>query len=165
MLEENWSIFQTLVLNILYLSRQLSEQLQSEAEYLKSIRQIASIDDCTLKKKHLLSQLEVANQRISQVLEIERLPNNQTGIEAYFKKASEQGFDVIDTVNSWYQIKLICSECRDLNEKNGASIELLTIHSKRCLDILKGKTTDPNTYGKDGVTRSDPLSHTLTYYL
>ena len=67
--------------------------------------------------------------------------------------------------NFWKQIQQLCAECKTLNEQNGASIELLSLHAKRSLDILKGKSSAASTYGRDGVTQTDALTHTLTFYL
>jgi flagella synthesis protein FlgN len=132
---------------------------------LRASPEVELIDNITAQKKQLIGQLEAFNTQFSQVLVAENLPNNQTGINEYFKRAEAAGLPTNETVMHWQQIQLICAECKDLNEQNGASIELLSLHAKRSLDILKGKTQGPNTYGRDGVSQSEALSHSLTFYL
>ncbi len=165
MIENTWAIVDKLVLNILFLSKQLLQQLTQEAEILKSAPQPGELDNCTSNKKQLISRLEEFNQQFSRVLTTEKLPNDQSGMNEYFQKAALAGLPTTETVNNWQQIQLICTECKVLNEQNGASIELLSHHAKRSLDILKGNTRGAHTYGRDGVSKSDPLTHSLTFYL
>ncbi len=166
MVEKTWPIAEQLIVNMLAAAGQLHQQLSQEADILKSGGQAAQlIDQSTAAKKQLLSQLEQLNQQFSQILTAEKLPNNQDGVSGYFERAETAGLSVVDTVSKWKQIQQVCSECKTLNEQNGASIELLSLHAKRSLDILKGKTGGSNTYGRDGVTQREALTHTLTFYL
>jgi len=96
-----------------------------------------------------------------QILATEKLPDNQEGIKEYFQRAEAAGLSTVESTSHWAKIQSICSECRTLNEQNGASIELLAYHTKRSLHILKGKPHSSNTYGPDGTTQSDPFTHTL----
>jgi flagellar biosynthesis protein FlgN len=165
MMENTWVIAEKLILNILLLTQQLNQQLTQESEILKSAPQPGDLDSSTANKKQLVSQLEELNQQVSQILAVEKLPNNQDGINQYFQNATLAGLPTTGTVNNWQQIQAICAECKALNEQNGASIELLSNHAKRSLDILKGNTRGANTYGRDGVSKSDPLTRSLTFYL
>jgi flagellar biosynthesis protein FlgN len=164
MIQKTWQTAEKLILDTLYLTTQLHEQLTQEADMLKSAPQVELIDSITAQKKQLISQLEGLNSQFSEVLTSEKLPIDQDGINQYFQRAEAAGVETSDTITHWHHLQLICSECKALNEQNAASIELLTLHAKRSLDILKGKTSDQNTYGRDGVTQSDKLSHTLTLY-
>jgi flagella synthesis protein FlgN len=165
MMENTWAIAEKLILNILLLTQQLNQQLTQESEILRSAPQPKDLDLTTTNKKQLVSRLEELNQQVSQILAVEKLPNNQGGIDQFFQNATLAGLPTIGTVNNWQQIQAICAECKALNEQNGASIELLSNHAKRSLDILKGNTRGANTYGRDGVSKSDPLAHSLTFYL
>jgi flagellar biosynthesis protein FlgN len=165
MIEKTWPIAEKLILNTLYLTRQLYQHLVQEADILKKSPQAELIDNITANKKQLVIQLEQFNLQCGHILATEGLPNNQDGIKEYFQRTEAAGLPTTETINNWSQIQLICSECRTLNEQNGAGIELLAHHAKRSLNILKGKTRGSNTYGPDGVTQSDSLTHTLTFYL
>lgn len=165
MAENTWKTAEKLILSTLHLAKQLHQQLVQEAEMLKTSPQVELIDKITAQKKQLVSQLEDFNSQFEQLLAAESLPSNQEGINGYFQRAEDAGLQTTETVANWKQIQLVCSECKALNEQNGAGIELLSLHAKRSLDILKGKTTASNTYGRDGVTQSDKLTNTLTFYL
>ena len=161
MIEKTWPITEKLVLNALHLTGQLYQQLTREADTLKKSPHTELINTIAANKKQLVMQLEQFNMQCGQVLATEDLPNNQEGIKNYFQRAEAAGLPTAESINNWAQIQFICSECRTLNEQNGAGIELLTYHTKRSLHILKGKTNASNTYGPDGAAQSDPLTRTL----
>jgi flagellar biosynthesis protein FlgN len=165
MVEQTWPTAGKLILNILDLARQLYQQLADEAEALKDSPQAELIDTITANKKKLVAQLEQLNQQFGQILATEKLINSKDGVREYFQRAETAGLVTGETKKNWSLIQLICSECKALNEQNGAGIELLSQHAKRTLDILKGKPRSSATYGRDGITKSDPLTHTLTFYL
>lgn len=165
MTEHTWESAEKLVSNILFLTKQLHQQLAQEANILKSAPQPAELDSCTANKKQLASRLEEFNQQFNEILAADDLPSNQHGINEYFQRAASSGLPVADTVANWREIQRVCAECKSLNENNGASIDLLSQHAKRSLDILKGKNRGTNIYGRDGIPKSDPLTHSLTFYL
>jgi flagellar biosynthesis protein FlgN len=162
MIRKTWLIAEKLILNTLHLTRQLHRQLIQEAGTLKKSPDAELINDIAANKKHLVMQLEQLNMQFGQILATEKLPNNQEGIKEYFLRAEAAELPTDESIDSWAQFQLICSECRTLNEQNGASIELLSYHAKRSLHILKGKPHGSNTYGPDGTTQSDSFTHILT---
>jgi flagellar biosynthesis protein FlgN len=164
MVEKTWPIAEKLIFNTLDLTRKLHRQFVQEADMLKDLPQPELLDAITVKKRELLGQLEQFNQQCGQILATEKLPNNRDGFNLYFQRAEAEGMPTTETVKNWSQIQSICAECKVLNEQNGASVDLLALHTKRSLDILKGKPLSSNTYGRDGITKSDPVSHTLTFY-
>jgi len=94
-------------------------------------------------------------------LATEKLPNDQNSIKEYFSRAEAANLSTAELIGNWTQLMIVCAECRNLNEQNGAGIDLLSRHTKRSLDILKGKPEFANTYGSDGSTQSDRHSRTL----
>lgn len=165
MIENTWATAEKLILNTLILTKQLHQQLAQEADILKTGQQPELIDQSTIQKKQLINQLESLHSQFSQLLASEHLPNNQEGIQLYLQRAETAALSTKETLANWRQIQQLCAECKSLNEQNGASIELLSLHAKRSLDILKGKSQAANIYGRNGVTQSDALTHTLTFYL
>ena len=161
MIEQTWPIIEKLILNALHLTRRLHQQLTQEADTLKKPHHTELLNNIATNKKQLVLQLEQFNMQCSQILATEKLPNNQEGIKEYFQRAEVAGLSTVESTSNWAQIQSICSECRTLNEQNGASIELLTYHTKRSLHILKGKTHSSSTYGPDGTTQNDTFSRTL----
>ena len=163
MIEKTWPIIEKLILNALHLTEQLYEQLIQEADILKKPLYTDLIDHIAATKKQLVIQMEQFNLQCGQLLTTEKLSNDQEGIKEYFQRAEAAGLPTAGTINNWAQIQFICSECRIMNEQNGASIELLAYHTKRSLHILKGDEQSLNTYGSDGITQSNSFTHTLIW--
>jgi flagella synthesis protein FlgN len=161
MIEKTWPITEKLILNALHLTEQLYQQLVQEADSLKKPPHTELINNIAANKKQLVMQLEQFNIQCGQILTTEKLPNNQEGIKEYFQRAEVAGLSTVESADNWAKIQSICSECRALNEQNGASIELLAYHTKRSLHILKGKSHSSNTYGPDGSTQNDSFTRTL----
>lgn len=161
MIKKTWLIAEKLILNTLYLTKELHQRLTQEADTLKKFPHAELINDIAANKKRLVMQLEQFNTQCGQILATEKLPNNQGGIKEYFQRAEAAGLPTAESINNWAQIQFTCSECRSLNEQNGASIELLSYHAKRSLHILKGKPHSSNTYGPDGSTQSGQFTRTL----
>jgi len=161
MIEKTYPITEKLILNALQLAQELHQELSREADALKKTQQAELINNIAANKKQLVVQLEQFNAQLSQVLATEKLPNNQESISEYFKRAETAGLLPAASIGNWTQLMLVCAECRSLNEQNGAGIDLLSRHTKRSLDILKGKPEFANTYGADGSTQSDRYSRTL----
>jgi len=161
MIIKTFPITEQLILNALKLAQQLHQELSQEADALKKTQQTELINNIAANKKQLVVQLEQFNTQITQVLATEKLPNDQDSIREYFKRAETVGLLTDESIGNWAQLMLVCAECRNLNEQNGAGIDLLSRHTKRSLDILKGKPAFANTYGADGSTQSDRHSHTL----
>lgn len=161
MIIKTFPITEQLILNALKLAQQLHQELSQEADALKKTQQTELINNIAANKKQLVVQLEQFNTQITQVLATEKLPNDQDSIREYFKRAETAGLLTDESIGNWAQLMLVCAECRNLNEQNGAGIDLLSRHTKRSLDILKGKPAIANTYGADGSTQSDRHSHTL----
>lgn len=161
MIKQTYPITEKLVLNALQLAQQLHQELNREADALKKNQQAELINNIAVNKKQLVAQLEQFNSQLAQVLATEKLPNNQDSIREYFKRAETASLPTAELIGNWTQLMLVCADCRNLNEQNGAGIDLLSRHTKRSLDILKGKPAFANTYGADGSTQSDRYSHTL----
>ncbi|MDP1774100.1 MAG: flagellar protein FlgN [Methylobacter sp.] len=161
MIEKTYPITEQLILNALQQAQQLHLELTQEAEALKQTSQAELLNTIAANKKQLVAQLEQFNSQLTQVLATEKLSNNQESITEYFKRAELAGLLPAASISNWAQLMLVCAECKKLNEQNGATIDLLSRHTKRSLDILKGKPESVNTYGSDGSAQSDRYSHNL----
>lgn len=161
MIEKTFPIAEKLIINALQLAHQLLEELSQEADALKKTQQAELINNLAANKKQLVAQLEQFNSQLAQVLTTESLPNNRESIKTYFKRAETAGLSTAESIGNWTKLMLVCADCRILNEQNGAGIDLLSRHTKRSLDVLKGKPEFANTYGSDGSAQSDRYTHTL----
>lgn len=160
MIHKTFPIAEKLLDSGLHLSQSLHRHLQEEMEAFKQHRTSASLESMTLRKQQLVNELNQFAKQLGQVLETERLPNNQLGINAYLDKATNAGLDVSELVKTWKQITDLAVTSRALNDRNGASIDILLRHTRQSLNILKGKSPTATTYGPDGSTKSDLLSGT-----
>jgi flagella synthesis protein FlgN len=161
MIEKTYPITEQLIFNALQLAQQLRLELNQEAGTLQKTPQAELLNTIAANKKQLIAQLEQFNTQLTQVLATERLPNNLESINEYFKRAETAGLLPAKSTSDWTQLMLVCAECKNLNEQNGATIDLLSRHTKRSLDILKGKPESANTYGSDGSTQSERYSRPL----
>jgi len=161
MINKTYPITEKLLKTGLNLSSKLLNLLTTEAESLKHHSDSKVISNIAFNKKETVSQLDQFSKQMSQVLATEKLTMSPSGIEEYLQKAQAINLNTQVSTNLWQEIITISKQCKLLNEKNGASINLLAQHTQRSLQILKGKSQQATTYGRDGSTYSERLSHTL----
>ena len=161
MINKTYPITEKLLSNGLNLSLKLLDLLTKEADNLKQNAGSVSISNIASSKKETVSQLEQFSKQLTQVLATEKLHLTPSDIAEYFKKAETVNLNTSSSTNLWKEIISISKQCRLLNEKNGASINLLAQHTQRSLHILKGKSQQATTYGPDGSTYSERFSHSL----
>ncbi|MCF6252938.1 MAG: flagellar protein FlgN [Methylococcaceae bacterium] len=161
MINKTYPITEKLLNNGLDLSLTLLDLLTKEADNLKQNADSTSISNIANHKKETVSQLEQFSKQLSQVLATEKLLLSPNGIADYFKKAETANLNTSTSTRLWTKIISLSKQCRLLNEKNGASINLLAQHTQRALHILKGKSQQATTYGPDGSTYSERFSHSL----
>ncbi len=161
MINKTYPIAEKLLNTGLNLSSKLLNLLTTEAESLKQQTDSTVISNIAHNKKETVSQLDLFSKKMSQVLATEKLQMSPSGIEEYFKKAKSVNLNISRSTTLWQEILSISRQCKLLNEKNGASINLLAQHTHRSLQIIKGKSQQATTYGRDGSTYSERLSNTL----
>jgi flagella synthesis protein FlgN len=161
MINKTYPITEKLLKKGLLSSLKLLDLLTREADNLKKNADSTAISTIAANKKETVTQLDQFSKQLSQVLATEKLQMSPSGVSEYFKKAEEVKLNTSDSTNLWKEIIAISKQCRLLNEKNGASINLLAQHTQRSLQILKGKSQQATTYGPDGSTYSERLSHSL----
>lgn len=161
MIEKTFPIAEKLLSNGLKATQKLLELLNAEYGQLKVKSDPATIATLAAHKKDVVTQLEQFSKQLGQVLATEKLLVSQEGIHNYFAKAKAAGINTADSYRCWLDIAELTKTCRALNEKNGASIDLLSRHTQRALQVLRGKSQLATTYGPDGSTRSELFSHTL----
>lgn len=161
MINKTYPITEKLLKKGLDLSLNLLNQLSTEADSLKRSADSATISTIAVNKKTTVSQLDQFSKQMTQVLATEKLPMSPIGMTEYFKKAEKVSLNTSGSTRLWKEILSISKQCRDLNEKNGASINLLAQHTQRALQILKGKSQQATTYGRDGSTYNERVSQTV----
>lgn len=161
MIEKTFPITEKLLNNGLIATQKLLELLNAESDILGQKIDPSSLSLIAANKKDVVIQLEQFSSQLGQVLATEKLVANHDGISNYLSKARTAGISITDSERCWANITALSKKCRTLNEQNGAGIDLLSRHSQRSLQILRGKSQLTTTYGPDGSTRSELFSHTL----
>ena len=161
MIEKTFPITEKLLATGLRGAQKLLELLSHEHDQLKQARDPARLLALANEKREAVAQLEQFSKQLGQVLATEKLMMGADGIAHYFEKAQQANFNINDAWQCWLNISELSKKCRLLNEQNGASIALLSRHTQRSLQLLRGKSQLATTYGPDGSTRSELFSHTL----
>lgn len=161
MIEKTFPITESLLSNGLKTSQQLLDLLNSESESLAQKTDPALLSLIASNKKAVVDQLELFSKQLGQILATERLAVGHDGVQLYLSKAQAAGMQTGYSRTCWANITAVSKKCRTINEQNGASIELLSRHTERAIQILKGKSQLTSTYGPDGSTRSELFSRTL----
>lgn len=161
MIEKTFPIATKLLFNGLKNTQRLLELLTTESEQLKQSSNPSALNNIASEKKETASQLEQFSKQLGQVLATEQLLIGPEGVDSYLHKAKTAGINISEFADYWQALGNLSKKCRQLNEQNGASIDLLSRHTQRSLQILRGKSPLSTTYGPDGSTRSELFSHTL----
>lgn len=161
MIEHTFPIAEQLMTNALQLAQRLYQQLTQEADSLIRKPQASFISTVANNKRELVTQLDLFNKQLEQILVAEQLPHSPEGVEAYFQLVKIAGLSADKLESNWNQLIRLCTECKNLNEQNGASIDILARNNKRTLHILKGKSENITSYGRDGAIISDFSNNTF----
>jgi flagella synthesis protein FlgN len=161
MIEHTFPIAEQLISNALQLAQRLYNQLTQEADSLIRTPQADFINAVASNKRELVVQLDMFNKQLEQILVAEQLPPSPDGVNAYFQMVAIAGLPSDTAKTGWEQLMRLCTDCKNLNEQNGASIEMLARNNKRTLHILKGKTENVTSYGRDGAVISDFSNNTF----
>lgn len=161
MIEKTFPITEKLLATGLTSTQRLLELLNKEFEYLKQTGPAAQLSAVAEEKKEAVIQLEQFSRQLGQILATEKLGMRPEDITDYFSRAKKANIDTEQSWRCWDDIMALSKKCRAINEQNGASIALLSRHTQRTLQILRGKSQLTATYGPDGFTRSVLFSHTL----
>jgi flagellar biosynthesis protein FlgN len=161
MINKTFPIAEKLISNGLSLSRTLFKALQDESQLLINQDKDKKLDAITQHKQHLISEISQFTQQIGQVLQTEQLNADKIGLASYFERAKAASLDTQKAEQDWQELITLSEKARDLNNQNGAGIELLLRHTRLSLNILKGKPQSVHTYGRDGSTQADAGSNTF----
>jgi flagellar biosynthesis protein FlgN len=161
MIEKTFPITEKLLNNGLKATQKLLELLNIESDNLRQNSDPNALSVIAVNKREVVVQLEQFSKQLGQVLATEKLAVDYDGVNHYLIKAQAAGISIGDSRNCWSNITALLKKCRTLNEQNGAGIDLLSRHTQRSLQILRGKSQLASTYGPDGSTRSELFSHTL----
>ena len=161
MIEKTYPIAIKLAKNGLFHTQKLFQLLSEEASLLRKNDAPELLASIAAEKQLLVTQINQFTKQLSQILDTEKFTLSHEGIRNYLEKARSSGLKATELSQYWFEITELSKNCQELNEQNGASIDLLTRHSRRSLQIIKGSTQTINTYGPDGATSSELPSNSL----
>ncbi len=161
MIEKTFPLAEKLLANGLVSAQKLFDLLNKECEQLKQKDNPSVLSEIADDKKEAVAQLEQFSKQLGQILATEKLAMCPEGVNNYFERAKAANINTRNSLLCWLDITTISKKCRAINEQNGASIALLSRHTQRSLQILRGRSPLTTTYGPDGCTRSELFSHTL----
>ncbi len=155
MIEKTYPIAIKLAKNGLLHTQKLFQLLGEEASFLKKNDDPELLVSISAEKQLLVTQLNQFTKQLAQILDTEKYTLSHEGIRNYLEKARDSGLKATELSQYWFEITELSKKCRELNEQNGAGIDLLTRHNRRSLHIIKGNGQTINTYGPDGATSSE----------
>ena len=138
---------------------QLSECLEQEAQSLKS-RDAQAIKDIAGRKRTLVNTLNQHCKHQQQLFKVLEIPIDKHKITEYLTHLESLSGDGVKLVEPWAALLEVAQHCRQLNETNGACVELLKQYSRNLLNILRGRNRNAAvTYGPDGATHHGSYFH------
>ncbi len=134
--------------------------LNNEAVLIKS-KDIAGIETIASEKQTLSTKLNSWVSQQQNILFRSENPNQRDVSE----HSAEPNINFLldpNLADRWNHIKSLLTQCKLLNETNGACIELIKRHSQRSLEVLYNSGSAPQIYGPNGVTEASLPSRSLT---
>lgn len=135
----------------------LHNLLLQESQALKA-RVAEEIAALALKKQNSVDSIVHQTELQNRFFESRQIPNGEAGLEYLLGKLDKENPDLGELRSYQKKIREDLKRCKTLNERNGASIELMNRHTRRALDILRSGGNPAQTYGPDGNTRNMPIS-------
>ena len=144
------AIFQDLLKDI----NNLYQFLMREADALDT-RSPGDLQSIAREKECVITRINLLTQQQNSYLKTINLPEGDNGLRQLLDNKSNGDPQLVEMKTYWIKISKRLAECRHLNEQNGARIELLNCHAQRSLEILKGQSHLPYTYGPTGIKQKD----------
>ncbi|MEN8261508.1 MAG: flagellar protein FlgN [Pseudomonadota bacterium] len=145
---------------ILELTEKLHVQLTREAVALGQ-RDSQAVATLSAEKQSLVGELGMLTLRLETWLRSMGYATGKDSMVDVLGKMKIEGQPASEMIARWARVCEISSQCKILNEANGARIELLNLHFRRAMQILSGQAHPTQTYGPDGSAKRDITNHSL----
>lgn len=136
--------------------------LRAEFEAFRTFHELLESEQAALVGGDIDSLVSLAQRKASQVSLLGQMAESrnrylrnttgttdQLGLDAWQKKYDPQGRSGMARV--WHDLLALARSAKDLNQQNGALINLNLQHNQQALAILRGAATQTtNLYGPDG---------------
>lgn len=135
----------------------LHDLLLQESQALAG-RQVDEISSLAEKKQESVNRIQHQTNLQNSFFESKQIPAGETGFNRYLEQFGEEDPHLLELRTCRENITSRLEQCKVLNERNGACIELMNRHTRRAIDILRKQGNQPCTYGPDGNTRQISVS-------
>ncbi len=161
MTEKDSQNFKGLLQSILNLNQQLNQSLLEESLVLKQSLSAEALDTIASQKTLLVVKLDQSTKALTRLIPEASISNIGLDIIRHIESLAINKAIQDELKTCWLSVEQIMSNNQGLNEQNGATIELLSRHQRRRLQILSGQTPTTQTYGPDGSSRYGLSSKSL----
>lgn len=135
--------------NLLKAIRTLYQLLLREADALDT-RSSSSLENIADEKEQIIKHINHLTHQQNEFLGKFNLSGQKEGLATYLEQATKNDRLFAELTNYWTKVTEMLEQCQQLNQQNGARIELFNRHTERSLDILRGQSHLPYTYGPTG---------------
>ncbi|MGH8549236.1 MAG: flagella synthesis protein FlgN [Methylococcales bacterium] len=135
----------------------LHDLLLQESQALTG-RLVDEIDSVAKQKQGSVNRIQHQTNLQNSFFESKQFPGRETGLNRYLEQFGDEDPDLLELRTYPEKIQSCVQQCKALNERNGARIELMNRHTRRAIDLLRNQGHQPDTYGPDGNTRQNPVS-------
>lgn len=146
--------------NLIEHGNKMLDILKQETKLIKS-RDIEAIEAIAAEKQLVAAAMEKLGiehqRRVSTDIDNHKL----TRTTDYPSQSQSDAYSDPAIAEQQSQTNKLFTQCQQLNEANGASIELLRRHCQRSLEILFPQNSETRTYGPDGTTEKSLLSSAM----
>lgn len=138
----------------------LHDLLMQEREILPG-RSAEPVKSLALEKQRVVEQIEILGRQQHELFAQLEQTTGTADVEHYLLQIPDADPARAELRTFWKKIKQRLEKCRTLNQANGACIEQLGRHTRRALEIVRGQSRLPCTYGPDGNSAQSPGSRKL----
>ncbi len=117
-----------------------------------------SLETIAGKKERVIERINHLTHQQNEFLGKFNLSGHKEGLEIYLEQATKNDQQLTELKFYWAKLTEILEQCQQLNQRNGARIELLNRHTERSLDILRGQSHLPYTYGPTGEKQKERIN-------
>jgi len=140
--------------NLLRAIKTLNKLLLRETDALDT-KSSTSLETIAGDKEQIIERINNLTHQQNEFLGKFNLSGHKEGLATYLEQATKNDPKLAKLRIYWSKVTVALEQCQQLNQQNGARIELLNRHTERSLDILRGQSHLPYTYGPTGEKQKE----------
>ena len=141
--------------NLLKATEKLHQLLLRETDALDT-KSSSSLNSITAGKEQVIKTINHLTLQQNEFLQSFNLSGQKEGLARYIDQAAnDDPHHWPELKTYWTKITETLEKCHQINQQNGARIELFSRHTERTLDIILGQSDLPYTYGPTGAKEKE----------